>query len=98
MDKAKEIINDPAKLQAALDQAWDQLDAKKEGFVSCQAVLDHLKAQAKALGQEDREATPEEKEQVLKFVDPSGTGKVNKETFIKLINATIAKAKAEKKL
>ena len=98
MDKAKEIVNDPAKLQAALDQAWEKLDAKKEGFVTCQAVLDSLKAQAKMFGHEERDATPEEKEKFLKFVDPSGTGKVNKETFIKLIKATIEKAKAEKKL
>ena len=98
MDKAKEIVNDPAKLKVALDQAWEKLDAQKQGFVSCQAVLESLKAQAKAFGQEEREPTPEEKEQFQKFIDPNGTGKVDKEGFLKLIKAIIEKAKAEKKL
>ena len=30
MDKAKEIVNDPAKLQVALDQAWEKLDAQNK--------------------------------------------------------------------
>ena len=34
MDKAKEIVNDPAKLEEALKQAWKKLDPEGKGFTS----------------------------------------------------------------
>ena len=34
MEKYKEIANDPAKLEAALKDAWAKIDAKGEGAVT----------------------------------------------------------------
>ena len=94
MDKAKEIINDPAKLDAALKQAWEKLDTKKEGFVTYDAIRAGLKEQAKALGMPEREPTPEEREKAKKVADPEGTGKVTFENFVKLMKAGIEQMKA----
>ena len=34
MDKAKEIISDPAKLEEALKQAWKKLDPEGKGYAT----------------------------------------------------------------
>ena len=34
MDKIKEIVNDPAKLEASFKDTWAKIDAKGEGAVS----------------------------------------------------------------
>ena len=94
MEKAKEIISDPNKLKAALEEAWKKLDPQNQGFTTLEAVRESLKAQAKALGMPEREGTPEEKEQAKKLADPEGTGKVTKENFMKLMHAGIEKMKA----
>ena len=94
MEKAKEIVNDPVKLEAALKQAWEKLDAKKEGFITFEVLRAGLKEQAKALGIPEREPTPEEKEKTRKIADPEGTGKVNFENFVKLMKAGIEQMKA----
>ena len=98
MDKAKEIISDPAKFEAAMNQAWEKLDPEKKGYATYDVVKEALKAQAKALGLPEREATPEEKEAAKKLADPEGTGKITKENFVKFIKAGIEKAKAEGKI
>ena len=94
----KEIIGDPTKLAAALEEAWKKLDPQNQGFTTYDALRENLKAQAKALGMPEREGTPEEKEQARKLADPDGTGKVTKENFIKLMNSGIEKMKAAGKI
>ena len=94
MDKAKEIISDPAKFEAAMNQAWEKLDPEKKGYTSYDAVRDALKDQAKAMGIPEREPTPEEKEAAKKLADPEGTGKITKENFVKFIKFGIEKARA----
>ena len=98
MDKAKEIISDPAKFEDEMNKAWEKLDPEKKGYATYDAVGDALKAQAKALGIPEREATTEEKEAAKKLADPEGTGKITKENFVKFIKFGIEKAKAEGKI
>ena len=98
MDKAKEIFNDPTKLDAALKQAWEKLDAKKEGFITFEVLRAGLKEQAKILGMPERESTPEEKEMAKKIGDPEGTGKITFENFMKLMKAGVEQMKAAGKI
>ena len=98
MEKAKAIFNDPAKLDEALKQAWDKLDAKKEGFITFEALRAGLKEQAKLLGMPERESTPEEKEMAKKIGDPEGTGKIKFENFMKLMKTGIEQMKAAGKI
>ena len=98
MEKAKAIFNDPAKLDEALKQAWDKLDAKKEGFITFEALRTGLKEQAKLLGMPERESTPEEKEMAKKIGDPEGTGKIKFENFMKLMKTGIEQMKAAGKI
>ena len=97
MDKVKAIINDPVKLEASFKQAWEKMDAKKEGFVTYEVLSAALKEQAKALGMPEREGTPEEKENAKKLADPEGTGKITYENFVKLMKAGIEQMKASGK-
>ena len=98
MEKAKEILADPAKLDAALKQGWEKMDPEKKGYVTYDVLKQSLVAQAKALGMPEREGTPEEKEAAKKLADPKGTGKVTYENFVKLIKCSIEKGKAEGKI
>ena len=98
MEKAKEILADPAKLDAALKQGWEKMDPEKKGYVTYDVLKQSLVAQAKALGMPEREGTPEEKEAAIKLADPEGTGKVTYENFVKLIKFSIEKGKAEGKI
>ena len=98
MDKAKEIVNDPAKLEANLKQAWEKLDAQKQGFITFDVLKEGLKNQAKALGLPERQETEEEKANMKKLADPDGTGKITFENFMKLMKAGIEKMKAAGKL
>ncbi len=98
MDKAKEIISDPAKLEEALKQAWKKLDPEGKGYATYDVVRDNLKAQAKALGIPEREPTPEEREAAKKLADPDGTGKVTFENFVKFIKCGIEQGKAKGKI
>ena len=98
MEKAKEILSDPAKFEAAMKEAWSKIDPEKKGYATYDVVREALKAQAKAVGIPDREGTPEEKEAAKKLADPDGTGKVTYENFVKFIKTGIEKAKAEGKI
>ena len=98
MDKAKEILSDPAKFEAAMKQAWEKLDPEKKGYATYEAVKENLKAQAKAMGMPDREGTPEEIAAAKKLADPEGTGKVTYQNFVNFIKCGIEQAKKQGKL
>ena len=38
MDKAKEILSDPVKLEAMLNQMWEKMDTQKQGCVPYDVV------------------------------------------------------------
>ena len=82
MEQFKEAAKDPALLETRLKAAWDKIDTKKEGAVTCEvfkAALEKLCA--------DRQIsfllpTTEEGKQVFKQItDPNNTGKVTFEGF-----------------
>ena len=98
MDKAKEIIADPAKLEAELKKAWEKLDPEKKGYATYDIVEKCLREQAKALGIPERQPTPEEVEGAKKLADPEGTGKITYENFVKFIKAGIEQGKAKGKI
>ena len=100
MDKIKEVVNDPAKLEAELKKAFEKIDADKKGYISHEALKEALIEQAKAIGlpKPEKEPTEEEKEKARKFADPDGTGKITFENFVKLMHAGIEKGREMGKL
>ena len=99
MEKYKEIVNDPAKLEAAMKDAWAKIDAKGQGFVTHEEFRVAAEAMAKTMNLPGvQPPTEEEKEKAKKLVDPDGTGKINYEGFVKLVKAGIEKGKREGKI
>ena len=98
MDLAKEIANDPAKLEAKLKEDWAKLDAKGEGFVTYKVLMEAYQKMAKALNlPEDKGPSQKDDEKIRQLMDPEGTGKVTFEGFVRLVKAGIEKRKAEAK-
>ncbi len=101
-EKIKEIVNDPAKLEAKLKELWAKVDAKGEGSVP----IDVLRAKAEAFAKdkgimalpEFRMPTEEERAKARQIADPNNTGKVDFEGFKKIAHAAIEKGKKEGKL
>ena len=99
MEKYKEIVNDPAKLDASLKDTWAKLSKGKDSLTHDEfkvAAEEHAKTLNLPPGLQP--PTDEEKEKARKLVDPDGTGKINFDGFVKLCKAGIAKAKSEGKL
>ena len=95
MDLAKEIANDPAKLEAKLKEDWAKLDAKGEGFVTYKVLMEAYQKMAKAMNlPENKQPTQEDNEKIKKLIDPQGTGKVNFEGFMNLVKAGAEQLKA----
>ena len=98
MEKCKEIMSDPAKLEAFLKDSWAKIDAKGEGAVSYEQYIAGANAISKSLGfPEEKPPTEEEIAAAKKIADPNGTGKINFEGFKALMNAMIEEAKKEAK-
>ena len=98
MEKLKEIIADPAKLEAFLKDSWAKIDAKGEGAVTYEQYATQADAIWKSWGMpEEKPPTEEEIAQAKKIADPNGTGKVNYEGFKALMHAMIEEAKKEAK-
>ena len=98
MEQFKEIISDPAKLEAFLKDSWAKIDAKGEGAVTYEEYCAGADAISKSLGfPEEKPPTEEEIAAAKKIADPNGTGKVNYEGFKALMNAMIEDAKKSAK-
>ena len=98
MDKYKEIANDPAKLEAALKDAWAKI-SKGADSVTHEEFKVAAEAMAKTMNLPGmQQPTEEEKAAAKKLVDPNGTGKINFEGFKALIHAAIEKGRKEGKL
>ena len=94
MEQLKEIISDPAKLEAFLKDSWAKIDKKGEGAVTYEEYIAGADAISKSLGiPEEKPPTEEELAAAKKVADPNGTGKVNFEGFKALMNAMIEEAK-----
>ena len=98
MEKCKEIMSDPAKLEAFLKDSWAKIDAKGEGAVTYEQYIAGANAISKSLGfPEEKPPTEEEIAAAKKIADPNGTGKISFEGFKALMNAMIEEAKKEAK-
>ena len=97
MDLAKEIISDPAKLEAKLKEDWaTKLDTKGEGFVTYKVLMEAYQQMAKALNlPADKAPSQKDDEKIRKIIDPEGTGKVTFEGFANLVKAGIEQRKAQ---
>jgi Ca2+-binding EF-hand superfamily protein len=99
MEKYKEICNDPAKLEAALKDAWAKIDAKGEGAVTHEQFKVAAEEMAKTMNLPGmKPPTEEEKAAAKKIADPNDTGKITFEGFKALVQAGIAKGKREGKI
>ena len=98
MDKYKEIANDPAKLEAALKDAWAKI-SKGADSVTHEEFKVAAEAMAKTMNLPGmHQPTEEEKAAAKKLADPNGTGKINFEGFKALIHAAIEKGRKEGKI
>ena len=98
MDKIKEIVNDPAKLEASIKDTWAKI-SKGAASMTHEEFKVAAEAHAKTLNLPGmQQPTEAEKEAAKKLVDPNGTGKIDFEGFKKLVHAGIEKGKKEGKL
>ncbi len=99
MDKVKEIISDPAKLEATIKASWAKLDAKNEGEVEFGVFKAGLEAIAKEMQITEMLPTTEKGAAEFKnVVDPNNKGKVNFEGFQAIIKLGIENMKKAGKL
>ena len=101
-EKVKEIVNDPAKLEAKLKEIWGKIDEKGEGSVPLEVLKTKAETFAKDKGimalPEFRPPTEEERAKAKQIADPNNTGRIDFEGFKKLVHAGIEKAKKAGKL
>ena len=98
MEKYKEIVNDPVKLEASLKETWAKMDVKGQGFLTHEEFKVAAEAMAKSLNLPEEKPTEEERAAAKKIADPNNTGKITFEGFKALIQAAIAKGKKEGKI
>jgi len=60
IDKVKEVVNDPAKLEEQLKKAFEKIDADKKGYISHEVLRKALIEQAQAIGLPKPEKEPTE--------------------------------------
>ena len=90
MDKVKELLADPAKLEATIKDSWTKIDTKNEGEVQFDTFKTCCEQIAKEMGiTEMLPTTDKGKEEFKKITDPNNTGKVNFEGFKKIVQTGI---------
>ena len=100
MDKIKEVVNNPARLEEELKKFFNKVDADKKGYITHEQYKEAVILTAKELNlpKPEKEPTEEEKAQAKKIVDPDGTGKITFENFRKFSLLAIEEAKKRGKL
>ena len=99
MEAVKELLKDPAKLEATIKGAWSKIDAKNEGEVSFDAFKVGIEQVAKEMHIDAMlPKTEKGNEQFKKTADPNNTGKVNFEGFKNVIQLGIENEKKAGKL
>ena len=90
-EKVKEILNDPAKLDAELKKFFAEMDKDKKGYVTFDCVHHSLEDVMRKLGKDihEEDHKPGELEAAEKICDPKKTGKVEFEGFKALVLASI---------
>ena len=100
MDKIKEVVNNPARLEEELKKFFNKVDVDKKGYITPEQYKEAVILTAKELNlpKPEKEPTEEEKAQAKKIVDPDGTGKITFENFRKFSLLAIEEAKKRGKL
>ena len=95
MEQLKALANDPAKLEAKLKEDWAKLDTKGEGAITLEAFAEAGRKMQKAFNMEGKEPTEEEKKKYTQILDPTGSGKVTYDNFVKFMKAGLEKLKGQ---
>ena len=99
MEAVKELMKDPAKLEATMKSSWAKIDAKNEGEVPFDVFTAALEQVAKEMQLTEMLPTTDQgKVQFKQITDPNNTGKVNFEGFKAIIHTGIENLKKEGKL
>ena len=99
METVKELLKDPAKLEATIKGSWAKIDPKNEGEVSFDAFKVALEQIAKEMHlTEMLPASEKGNAEFKQAADPDNTGKVNFERFKAVIQLGIENTKKEGKL
>ena len=99
MDAIKELLKDPAKLEATLKDTWAKIDAKNEGSVPFdvfRAILEKMAAEKQMAVM--LPTTDKGKAEFKKITDPTNSGKVNFDGFKAIVLQGIENMKKEGKL
>ena len=94
MEQYKDLVNDPAKLEAKLKEDWAKIDAKGEGSVSLEVFHGFVEKMIKHFNVDPSKLPKkEDNDKIVKLVDPEGTGKVNFEGYQRLVHAGLEQLK-----
>ena len=90
MEKVKELLADPEKLEITIKDSWTKIDTKNEGEVPFDTFKTCCEQIAKEMGIiEMLPTTDKGKEEFKQISDPNNTGKVNFEGFKKIVQSGI---------
>ena len=90
MEKVKELLADPEKLEITIKDSWTKIDTKNEGEVLFDTFKTCCEQIAKEMGIiEMLPTTDKGKEEFKQISDPNNTGKVNFEGFKKIVQTGI---------
>ncbi len=99
MEALKELLKDPAKVEASMKASWAKVDTKNEGEVPFDVFTVALQQLAKEMQiTEMLPTTDKGKAEFKQITDPNNTGKVNFEGFKKIVLTGIENMKKEGKL
>ena len=99
MEAVKELLKDPAKLEATIKSSWAKIDAKNEGEVPFDLFTAALAQVAKEMQLTEMLPTTDKgKAEFKQITDPNNTGKINIEGFKAIIQTGIENMKKEGKL
>ena len=93
-EKVKELVKDPAKLEAEAKKAFAKMDVNKKGYLDLKAI-DDVDAKLLALNLPGPKLTQEHKEKLKKLADPDGTGKVTEAGFLSMVKTVVEKLKEQ---
>ena len=93
-EKIKEVVKDPAKVEAEAKRVFAKLDVKKQGFLEI-ATVEDVDKKIIAMNLPGPKITAEHKEKIKKLADPTGSGKVTEEGFVNMVKTVVAKLKEQ---
>ena len=99
MEAVKELLKDPAKLEATMKSSWAKIDPKNEGEVNFDLFTAALEQLAKEMQLTEMLPTTDKgRAEFKKIADPNNAGKVSFEGFKAIIQEGLNNMKKEGKL